>query len=95
MCKLRNEKGDVITGSASILNEEVKFYSKLYASNIECIDENILDKIGITDKDIPKISRDELNMCEGIITIGKCINVIKAMPNGKSPGSDGLPYRIL
>ena len=71
-----------------------RYSSKLYASNIQCTDENVLDKIGITDNDIPKISCDELNMCQGIVTIGECVNVIKAMSNGKSSSSDGYPIQL-
>ena len=30
-----------------------------------------------------------------MITINECINAVKSMPNGKSPGSDGYPIEFI
>lgn len=93
--KLQKENGEIITGSDAILEEEVKFYSDLYTSSINYGEnENILEKIGISQDDIPKLSSEQSTLCEGMITINECINAVKSMPNGKSPGSDGYPIEF-
>ena len=93
--KLRNDNGDIIYGIDAILEEEVKFYSNLYTSSINYgNNNNILEKIGITQDDIPKLSIEQATLCEGMITINECINAVKSMPNGKSPGSDGYPIEF-
>jgi hypothetical protein len=95
ICKLKNDNGDIVTGSDAILEEEVLFYSRLYTSNNEmyCNGE-ILEKLGITPNDIPKVSCDEANSCEGLITMSECTNVVKSMMNNKSPGCDGYPIEF-
>ena len=95
ICKLKNCKGDVITASNEILEEEADFYAKLYTScnNINC-NEDFYDKLNITDNDIPKVSYEEANSCEGIITLNECANAVQSMANSKSPGSDGYPIEF-
>ena len=93
--KLRNDNGDIISGNDAILEEEVKFYSNLYTSSINYgNNNNILEKTGITQDDIPKLSNEQATLFEGMITINECINAVKSMPNGKSPGSDGYPIEF-
>ena len=93
--KLRNDNGDIISGNDAILEEEVKFYSNLYTSSINYgNNNNILEKIGITQDDIPKLSNEQATLCEGMITINECINAVKSVPSGKSPGSDGYPIEF-
>jgi hypothetical protein len=33
-------------------------------------------------------------LCEGKISEGECVEVIKTFKNGKSPGTDGLPIEF-
>ena len=91
------ENGDTITGTKNVLDEEVKFYSKLYTC--ECdpdkdIDEGI-SKLGITVNDIPKVKNEDCQTCEGILTLSECSVVVNEMKNTKSPGSDGYPVEFL
>ena len=69
------------------LRKKCFFYSNLYTScnGIEC-DEDICEKLNISDNDIPKVSFDEANSCEGVITLGECATAaVKSMANIKSP----------
>ena len=40
--------------------------------------------------DIPKLSKESQEICEGKISVEECFNVLKAMKLNKSPGNDGL-----
>ncbi len=92
--KLKNNAGNIVTGSDAILKEEVDFYSNLYTScnNIDCND--MYELLNINNNDIPKVSNDEANSCEGEITLGECATAVKSMANNKSPGSDGYPIEF-
>jgi len=43
---------------------------------------------------LPKLSSEASNECEGRITIDKCQNIIKTFPLRKTPGNDGLPIEF-
>ena len=92
---MKNDNGDIITGSDAILKEEIDFYSKLYTSD-NGIDGNddIYEKLGIDVNDVPKMSHDDASSCEGIITLGECTSVVRSMANNKSPGCDGFPVEF-
>ena len=42
-------------------------------------------------KDLPCLSEEDGDMCEGKLSYEECYTAIKAMKDNKSPGSDGLP----
>ena len=77
-----------------ILKEEESFYRNLYSSNISTLSKEVLEEANMffcsqfTDK---LLSEDEIKSCEGEVTEKECLNNLKTMPNGKSPGTDGLP----
>lgn len=41
-------------------------------------------------RDLPKLSSDSREICEGKITEGECMAVLKEMKQNKTPGNDGL-----
>ena len=73
-------------------DEEGKFYQKLYSNppynNIQEIDENI--NFFLKNKSIPKLTTEENESCEDLLTEKKFLKAVKVMKNGKSPGTDGL-----
>ena len=82
-------EGQTITAPDAILNEEKKFYSTLYTSkgtNVDSI-EYFLNEI---DEHAPKLDLDDQLFMDKDITIIECAKALKALPNGKSPGSDGF-----
>ena len=83
---LKTDKGEVVTSIDGIKEECSNFYDILYSK--KCID-NSLDDYFL--HDIPKLSEDSCDECEGVITIDECRQAIKLMENYKSPGPDGLP----
>ena len=80
-----NVNGTLITNQKSILSEEKQFYEKLYFKK-----EQINSTIDFFDMSLPKLSENDRNSCEGILTEQECVKAIKEMKNLKSPGSDGI-----
>lgn len=44
---------------------------------------------------IPKLEEIEKQKCEGLITEEECINVIRNLKKGKTPGLDGITIVLL
>ncbi len=85
--KVKTENGEIKGDTQSILNEQVKFYKKLYTSEgfdnreAQSLIENI--ESSLTD--------EQKNKCDKDITEGEIRKAIKSMANEKSPGIDGIP----
>ena len=85
--ELRNEKGEVIKENSAILQIIKRFYENLYAENTlthEQLRENVFFK------DIPQLSEESRNSCEGNISKDECLESLKSMKLNKSPGNDGF-----
>ena len=78
---------NIVTGIKNTLNEEVKFYKKLYSKDNN-IDVNVKELFLNTPTNT--LSDNEKASCEGLLTPYECENALKEMKNEKSPGSDGL-----
>jgi hypothetical protein len=50
----------------------------------------LVDQCFINDNDIPKLDEEDRELCEGKISEGECVEVMKTFKNEKSPGTDGL-----
>ena len=59
-------------------------FSENLKNEPKCL-ENYLNKIPI-----PKLSNNQKDLCEGIITEKELLAALKSMDNNKSPGNDGL-----
>ena len=83
-----NVNGQLIYNQKDILREMRSFYNDLYSSKcLSSTDANFfLDR-----KNITKLSENDQNKCEGLITEAEAKEVLKNMKNGKVPGSDGFP----
>ena len=78
----------VITDSEGVLQAVLESYNNLCQSSP--INENSAD---IFLRDIDKISQEDRDLCEGILTYEKCYGALKLMQNNKSPGIDGLSVK--
>ena len=88
--KIKTENGHLVTDIDDILSEQVKFYTKLYTKeNIDPYAQNILLS-NIT----MKLDTENQDKCEGNITQNECEKALSETSNGKSPGSDGIPYEF-
>ena len=85
---IRNDDGELLTGNDEVLNEGVKFYSKLFSSqspNNDDIDDYLMN----TDM-ANTLNVEDKNICEGLINNIECEQAIKGLKYNKSPGLDGL-----
>ena len=74
-----------------ILKVACDFYTELYRSknpNIEDINRFI------ENVNVPMLTAEEQNVCEGIISIQECREAVNKMKGKKSPGDDGLPIEF-
>jgi len=80
---------EIITESTRILKEEMLFYKELYAATIVDL-ENDETQFFFKQQNIPKLSTEMSNQCEGIISFKECENILKTFKLNKAPGNDGL-----
>ena len=85
MTELNTENGKV-TSTQEIMEEFVKFYKNLLSR--QDISPDHLDYFL---QDLPSLTEDQQNLCEGLISVDECWEAIKRMKNDSSPGIDGLP----
>ena len=86
--KLVKQDG-IITDQHDILNEAKDFYHNLYSSKDKNLTDINLEK-EFNDYDIPKLSSDESNSIEGLISYEEASLCLKTMANNKSPGTSGF-----
>ena len=82
-----NINNETVLGSKNVLNEELKFYKKLYEKDAQ-VDDNT--KHIFLNDNIKQLKEDEKRICEGKLSIHECETALKDMKNNKSPGSDGF-----
>ena len=85
--EIYNDKGEVIKEKNVILRLIREFYKNLYSENALTRD-NSRENMFFTD--IPQLSDESKNSCEGKITKEECLESLKSMKLNKSPGNDGF-----
>jgi exonuclease III len=84
--KLINSDNIELNSQSDILLECKTFYNKLLSA--EPIDTSLITYFL---EDLPKLTEDSQQLCEGPITKEEIIFALKHMRSNKSPGLDGLP----
>ena len=84
----------ITTDPHCILKEQERFYRELYKSSINS--PNIGEKISsfLNDLNIPQLSEEEKNSCEGLISPEECSELLDSFQSNKSPGNDGIPAEL-
>ena len=82
--ELYNEENEIIRDRNKILTIIKDFYEQLYSEHNRKIDDN-----SPFFKNIPRLSEESKNLCDGKVTKEECYNVLKEMKQNKSPGNDG------
>ena len=77
-----------VTDKHKINQELERFYKNLFTEKSEFRKEDI--NVYLNQIDIPILSEERSQTCEGPITESELLNALKSMPNNKSPGNDGL-----
>lgn len=86
IANLVTEDGQPLSGAREISTELVNFYERLYAS--KGIDQDLQKsflKAGVN-----TLTEDDKEICEKAITVEELEVALRLLPNGKTPGSDGL-----
>ena len=85
MCFLEKENGDVVFDNKEIVKETKKLYQTLY-SHQDVPDVNLNTCV----HNVTKLTDDERDELEGVISYNEAHAALRAMKNNKSPGSDGF-----
>ena len=81
--KLKTQNGKELTDESDILEEQVTFYKALYCEEPHTLPfEKFIE--------LPFLSQNQCESCEGNITEDECIHVLRKMKRNKSPGYDGF-----
>lgn len=89
------ENGNVVANQFDILNAQKEYYENLYSGHVN---EQLLEDAADTflDRcDIPELTEEEKQICEGNITRAEASIALKSMKNGSAPGSDGMTTEFL
>ncbi len=90
MYKIKTEDDVEITKTEDLINEQQKFYEKLYKRNSNISSEHESIFLDNNNPFLYKINEEEKQLCENPITRVECLNYLRSMKNNKSPGSDGF-----
>ena len=81
---LTKEDGNIVLEPKQILEEEERFFQRIYQSKMSVQNlEYFFDGLNT-----PK--QEEEDTCEGLLTLEECTNLLKQFMNNKTPGSDGF-----
>ena len=84
---LIKEDGNIVHEPKQILEEEERFFKKLYQSKNVTPEsanfEHFFDGLNT-------LKQEEVDTCEGLLTLAECTNPLKLFKNNKTPGSDGF-----
>ncbi len=89
--QLELSDGTLISDPKAILEEEKRFYVNLY-SDTDQKDAAIWQEAieSFTSDGVTPLSDANKDICEGLITEKECVECLREMKRGKSPGSDGF-----
>ena len=88
-----NLSGVITTNPFEILEAEKTYYKNLYSSkqvNIDCQESSQC----FDNPNIPKLTDDWKNLCEGKVSIEEVSEVLKTFKDYKVPGNDGPPAEL-
>ena len=77
-----------VTDQTCILNHIKDFYEELFKKREQKTTAKIKDFLNVID--VPKLSEDQVKLCEEDLTEKDLYKSLRSMQNDKSPGNDGL-----
>ena len=88
--KLVLDDATEITDQKDIIREQERFYEELYTSRETQFRADHSTTFFNHDNIRAKLTPEEKDSCEGNISAKECLDALKAMGDGKSPGMDGF-----
>ena len=85
--KIRNENEEIITDNTEIQRIRRDYYQQLYANKMDNVEE--MDKF-LEKYNFPKLSQEEIENLNRLITSTEIETVIRNLPANKSPGPGGF-----
>ena len=89
------QEGKLITDQCELLNMQTEYFRNLYRKKVifeetKCDFEQFIKQVNI-----PKLSYEEKQLCEGSITAKEATDALRSMKLGSSPGYDGITTEFL
>ena len=91
--QIKIKDGANLTNNSDILRECNSFYSDLHTTKSIKITED-LEKQFFGCEHPHKLNEIDKEKCEGFLTEKECLEAVKSMESGKSPGTGGLPAEL-
>ena len=89
-----NINESITTDPFIILSKQKWFYQDLYSSVNNRIVNNNAAKSFLDDLNIPKLTEEQKQVCEGKILLEECESILATFSNNKAPGNDGIPIEF-
>ena len=86
---LESANGKKLSTDVEILDEAKNYYEHLYMTTT--VDVNDHDNIFFPEVTETKLGNNQKESCEGILSATECLENLKTMESGKSPGTDSIP----
>ena len=86
---LQSANGKKLSTDVEILDETKNYYEHLYTTTT--VDVNDHDNIFFPEVTETKLGNNQKESCEGLLSATECLESLKTMESGKSPGTDGIP----
>jgi len=93
--RLLDNQSKVVLDSQRILKELENNYKSLYTKQVSTASEEIFSSFLDNTDCIPVLTEDQKALCEGSLSKDECYNALNDLPNGKSPGNDGLTQNFI
>ena len=86
---LQSANGKKFSTDVEILDEAKNYYEHLYTTT--SVDVSDYDNLFFPEVTETKLGNNQKESCEGLLSATECLQSLKTMESGKSPGTDSFP----
>jgi hypothetical protein len=95
LTSVKDETGRTVTKQEEILQVQKNYFKNLYRKRIKPDDMQDRIEVFLNNVNVPKLSQEQKNDCEGKITTDEILKALKELKNGSSPGNDGITIEFI